>query len=139
MIMNGMEMNWTDFEKLDGSHALLLIGIAPIEEHGRHLPLGVDIYETQYWIDHAAKQLLNEHPDYQIVKLPMIPYGHAKMEGFPGNIHLSQKMLYALMVETLRNVVQWGIENIVVVSGHVDPRHTIAIEQAWKKEGTVPL
>lgn len=89
MIQNVMEMNWTDFDKLDKEKTVVFLGFAPIEEHGKHLPLGVDVYETQYWMQEAMKLLDAEFGTYTFLKLPVIPYGHASMKGFPGNIHLS--------------------------------------------------
>ena len=142
MMKNIMEMRWTDFEKMDMKKVTFFIGFAPIEEHGRHLTLGVDIFETQYWIEHVIEKLQEDFSEYMFLNMPVIPYGHAIIKGFPGNIHLSQKLFYDLVLATLRNVVNWGIINIIVISGHADPRHAIAIEQACdriKKENGVTV
>lgn len=133
MIQNVMEIRWIDLQEMDMDKTVLFIGVAPIEEHGRHLPLGVDVYETQFWMDQTMKKLENEFSEYTFITLPVITYGHAVMKGFPGNIHLSQKLFYDLILATLRNVVEWGVKNIIVISGHADPRHTIAIEQACER------
>ncbi len=133
MIQNVMEIRWNDLQEMDKNKTVLFIGAAPIEEHGRHLPLGVDVYETQFWIENTIKKLENEFSEYTFITLPVIPYGHAVMNGFPGNIHLSQKLFYDLILATIRNVVEWGIKNVIVISGHADPRHTIAIEQACER------
>ncbi|MFA9464020.1 MAG: creatininase family protein [Velocimicrobium sp.] len=133
MIQNVMEIRWNDLQEMDMNKTVLFMGVAPIEEHGRHLPLGVDVYETQFWMDNTIKKLENEFREHTFITLPIIPYGHAVMKGFPGNIHLSQKLFYDLILATLRNVVEWGGKNIIVISGHADPRHTIAIEQACER------
>ena len=125
---------------MDMNKVAFFIGFAPIEEHGRHLTLGVDIFETQYWIEHVIEELQQEFSEYMFLNMPVIPYGHANIQGFPGNIYLSQKLFYDLVLATLRNVVGWGIKNIIVISAHADPKHTIAIEQACdriKKENGV--
>ena len=133
MIQNVMEISWNDLQEMDMNKTVLFIGAAPIEEHGRHLPLGVDVYETQFWMDNTIKKLEDEFSEYIFITLPVIPYGHAVMKGFPGNMHLSQKMFYDLILATLRNVVEWGVKNVIVLSGHADPKHTIAIEQACER------
>lgn len=133
MTRNIMEIRWTELESMDKEKITVFLGFAPIEEHGRHLPLGVDVYETQYWMDHVIAALEGKCNDAIFLTLPVIPYGHAKMMGFPGNLHLTQELFYDLVHSTLQNVVEWGIKNIVVLSGHADPRHTIAIEQACEK------
>lgn len=133
MIKNIMEIKWNDFKKMDMDKTALFIGVAPIEEHGRHLPLGVDIYETQFWMEQAMGKLEKDFREYTFFTFPIIPYGHAVMKGFPGNMHLSQKMFYDLILATLHNVVEWGFKNVIVISGHADPRHTIAIEQSCER------
>lgn len=39
-----MEQNWTDIEKAAGKHAVVLMPLGVLEEHGPHLCLGTDIY-----------------------------------------------------------------------------------------------
>jgi len=136
-----LKICWTEIEAMDKEKTVVFIGIAPIEEHGRHLPLGVDIFETEHWMDDAMKQMEADFDDYTMIKMPMVPFGHANMKGIPGNIHLSQDMIYQITHAILNNLVSWGIKHMVVVSGHADPMHCIAIEQACddvnKKAGIV--
>ncbi|WMJ86118.1 creatininase family protein [Anaerocolumna sp. MB42-C2] len=133
MKQNIMEMNWTDFKKMNKEKTVVFLGFAPIEQHGKHLPLGVDVYETQYWMDQVIKELEGEYKEFTFLTLPVIPYGHAEMKGFPGNIHLSQKLFYDLVLATLQNVIEWGCSNIIIISGHADPKHAIAVEQACER------
>lgn len=130
MSKNVLELKWTDIEEVDKEKTVVFLGIAPIEEHGRHLPIGVDIYETTHWMNNSINKLENVFSDYIFLMMPIIPYGNAYMKGFVGNIHLSQKMLYHLVLDSLAAIAQWGIKNIVIISGHADPKHLIAIEQA---------
>ena len=133
MIQNIMELNWSELKKMDKERTTVFLGFAPIEEHGRHLPLGVDVYETQHWMDGVMHELEVKYQGFTFLTIPVIPYGHAELKGFPGNMHLQQKLFYDLVLATLQNVVEWGIKHIVLISGHADPRHTIAIEQACEK------
>lgn len=125
-----MELRWTDIEELDKEKTVILLGVAPIEEHGRHLPIGVDVYETEHWINNSIDKLEKEFSGYTFLTMLIIPYGNAYMKGFVGNMHLSQKMLYHLVLDSLAAIAQWGIKNIVIISGHADPKHLIGIEQA---------
>ncbi|MBC3889419.1 hypothetical protein GH810_13975 [Acetobacterium paludosum] len=133
MRLNILEINWPEVEQCNKEKTIAFIGLAPIEEHGRHLPLGVDVYETQYWMENSLSKLEVEFGDYTFLTMPVITFGHANMKGIPGNIHLSQQLLYELVLATVNNIVEWGIEHIVIISGHADPKHTIAIEQACEK------
>ena len=41
MIQNVMEIRWTDLQEMGMDKTALFIGIAPVEEHGRHFALGL--------------------------------------------------------------------------------------------------
>ncbi|WP_315111607.1 creatininase family protein [Clostridium intestinale] len=130
MSVNVLELCWTEIEKLHKEKTVMVIGIAPIEQHGRHLPVGVDIYETEHWIKKSIIKLQERFSYYTFLTMPIIPFGNANMKGFPGNIHISQKLLYNLVLETLSSIAEWDIKNIIVISGHAEPKHLIAIEEA---------
>ncbi|QLY78213.1 creatininase family protein [Clostridium intestinale] len=130
MSVNVLELCWTEIQKLNKEKTVMIIGIAPIEQHGRHLPVGVDVYETEHWIKKSIIKLQERFSDYKFLTMPIIPFGNANMKGFPGNIHISQKLLYNLVLETLNSIAEWDIKNIIIISGHADPKHLIAIEEA---------
>lgn len=133
MSQNIMELCWTEIEQLDKEKAVLIIGISPIEQHGRHLPVGVDLYETNHWMEKTIEKLENSCAEYIFLTMPVIPFGHSDIRGFVGNIHLSQKLIYEIVLEMVEAIAKWGIMNIVIISGHADPKHLIAIEQACEK------
>lgn len=130
MNYNLLTLSWEDILNLDKEKLVVFVGIAPIEEHGRHLPIGVDIYETDEWINLAIDKLDSILPSYCYGKLPIIPLGFADMGTFPGNIHVSRELIYKIIYSTLENIVKWGVKNIIVISAHAEPLHTIAVEQA---------
>ena len=132
MSVNVLELCWTEIEKLLKEKTVMIIGIAPIEQHGRHLPVGVDVYETEHWIKKSIIKLQERFSDYTFLTMPIIPFGNASMKGFPGNIHISQKLLYNLAIETLSSIAEWDIKNIILISGHAEPKHLIAIEEACR-------
>ncbi|MDF2869970.1 MAG: putative creatininase [Anaerocolumna sp.] len=119
-----------EIEALDRERTVLFLGFAPIEEHGRHLPVGVDVYETEYWIRQCVERLEKEFENHTFLLLPVIPYGYADLRGFTENIQLTQRVFYRLVSDTLKAVANWGLRHIVAISGHADPKHLIALEQA---------
>lgn len=130
MIKDLMTQSWEDIAEMERTKLTVFLGIAPVEEHGRHLPVGVDVYETKEWMDGAVKLLEQEHPGYVWAALPVIPLGFADMGKFPGNIHVSRRLIFDVVLETVSAVAEWGVENIIVISAHADPLHAIAVEQA---------
>ncbi|MCT4593030.1 MAG: creatininase family protein [Anaeromicrobium sp.] len=65
-----------------------------------------------------------------------ITFGYGNMSGFPGNLHLKQTTIKTVAYEIIENIVNWGIKNIVIVSGHAEPKHLIAIEEACEEINT---
>lgn len=133
MVLSVMDLSWVELDKLNKEKTVLFLGYAPIEQHGRHLPTGVDVYETEYWIEQSIKKLDKEFEEFTFLTIPIVTYGYANMKGIIGNIHLSQKLFYQLVLDTLKEVIAWGIKHVVIISGHADPKHLIAIEQACEK------
>lgn len=133
MIVDLMAESWEDITQMNAEKLVVFLGIAPIEEHGRHLPIGVDIYETNHWIHKAAERLDSALPDYCFAILPTIPLGFADMGQFPGNIHVSRRLIFDVVYETTSAIARWDVHNIIIISAHADPLHAIAVEQACEK------
>lgn len=125
-----MKLENLSWNEIDKEKSVIFIGLAPIEEHGKHLPICVDYYMTQRWIESAADSLNLSDKEHNYYTLPVIPLGSADSKTFPGNIHLKQNAIYRITKEVLENIATWGIQNIIVISAHADPKHQIAIEQA---------
>ncbi len=136
MSRNVMEITWEELEKMDKKKTVMFITLAPIEQHGRHLPLGVDVYESKYWEQETLKLLENKYTDYEFLVMPPVTFGYGSMSGFPGNLYLKQTTIKAVAYEIIENIVNWGINNIVIISGHADPKHLIAIEEACEEINT---
>jgi creatinine amidohydrolase len=126
------ELTWNELDDMDKNKTILMLGFAPIEQHGKHLPLGTDVYLTKKWIQDTVVKL-EEKNDYNILTLPTIPMGCSDIKGFPGNLYVSQKLVYSMVYEMISMIAEWGIKYIVVISAHADPKHQIAIEQACDK------
>ncbi|KXL51990.1 creatinine amidohydrolase [Anaerotignum neopropionicum] len=133
MTINLLIQCWEEIAKINMEKFTVFLGIAPVEEHGKHLPIGVDFFETNEWITGAIAQLERALPQHTWGTLPTIPLGFADIGNFPGNIHVSRELIFSVMYETINAIAKWGVKNIIVISGHADPLHTIAIEQAVEK------
>jgi creatinine amidohydrolase len=125
------ELTCFELEKLK-KIGVVILGISPIEQHGKHLPIGTDYYLVEKWID-GTINVLESQGEYPVLKLPIIPFGCSDVKVLSGNLYLKQKQIYQLVYEILLNISSWGIQNIIIISGHADPRHLIAIEEACGK------
>ncbi|QEK13126.1 GNAT family N-acetyltransferase [Crassaminicella thermophila] len=131
-----MEITWEELEMIDKEKAVMFITFAPIEEHGKHLPLGVDVFQSKQWEEETIKLLEDEFSDYEFLIMPPLPFGYGNIVGFPGNLHLKQDTIKRVAYEVIENVVNWGMKNIVIIAGHAEPKHLIAIEEACDEINT---
>ena len=51
------ELTWSDVQTADMSDVIAVVPIAAVEQHGPHLPLGVDLFLMQGYIDRALSRL----------------------------------------------------------------------------------
>lgn len=95
-----MELIWLELQELNKEKLALILPIAPIEEHGKHLPIGVDCYLTESWLD---GYLLRE-TEFDWIKVPLQTIGCSDFNRFPGNMHIHQNTLCQYVYELLQNM-----------------------------------
>src|SRR5258708_21502124 len=66
---------WPAVDALDRGRTLLLQPVSPIEEHGPHLPLGVDIWGAEYFARRLAARFAGEREDWNVAVLPSLVLG----------------------------------------------------------------
>ncbi|MBN2737051.1 MAG: creatininase family protein [Spirochaetales bacterium] len=125
-----LDLSWNDIDSLPKDKTLLFMTVAPIEEHGTHLPIGVDIQLGEYWQQKAIKELETEYPDYHFLSIPFLPLAAGCMKGFPGCMYIKPKLLRKIMFEIFKNIQTWGIKYLLIIASHGDPFHNMAIEKA---------
>ncbi len=87
------EMVWTDFKAEEMSDVIAVLPVAAVEQHGPHLPLGVDLFLMQAYIDRVAERLPDDLP---VLFLPVQAIGASiEHSDFPGTLSLSAATLDA--------------------------------------------
>lgn len=123
-------MTWKEIETLPKEKTILFLTFAPIEEHSHHMPLGVDIFLGETWINKTIEMISEKNPNYKLLTMPPIPFAQGSIKGFPGNLHVSQRTIFRVACEILDKIASWGIKNTVIIASHGEPKHLIAIEEA---------
>jgi len=129
-ILELKELSWPQIDALDRNRTAFFIVVAPLEEHGLHLPIGTDLMLVESWAQATAQILAKRLPDFSFVLCPSLPIGASCIPGFPGNFEVSQHTLRAVITEVVGGIASWGYKDIVVFAGHMAPRHLIAAEEA---------
>jgi creatinine amidohydrolase len=113
------ECTWPEVaEKLKGN-PVVLIPFGATEQHGPHLPLGVDVYlSTGMALEVAAK--------VKGVVAPAVPYGYKSMPRsgggpfFPGTINLDGQTLIGIVRDVAREWIRHGVRKLCFFDGHFE-------------------
>jgi creatinine amidohydrolase len=109
------------------SAVILPVGV--VEEHGAHLPLGLDSFAAEVYAEAAAAHL--EGAGYEVVIAPTLSYGVARAAiDFPGTLSLEPETLKSMVVDIGRSLARHGLHRLVILNGHRDLHHMRALEQA---------
>ena len=122
------EWTWEDVGEYveDNPCPAVIVPIGSTEQHGPHLPLGVDTMQAERLGAEIAERA-------RIPVAPTIPYGDAKHHlGFPGTIALSTETTSAVLVDVYESLATHGFEMILTVNGHRIANLT-AIDTATKR------
>jgi creatinine amidohydrolase len=108
---------------------LVILPVGVVEEHGAHLPLGLDSFAAEVYAEAAAPHL--EEKGYEVVIAPTISYGVARAAiDFPGTLSLEPETLRSLVVDIGRSLARHGLARLVVLNGHRDLSHMRALDGA---------
>ena len=125
-------LTWPEVKEIDKTKSIIFVVIAPVEEHGRHLPLATDIIEGEYWSKGAMNELERKLA-VECFYLPSIPVAAASVNGFYGSVHFTMKTTFEVTYSVLESLCFMGFRNIAVIASHADPQHQIAVERAVRK------
>jgi len=112
---------WSDlstsaFAALDWSSVVVVAPIAAIEQHGPHLPVGVDAMIMQGVVERIVPRL-RETP--RALFLPTQNVGVSTEHGdFPGTLSLSPQTALSLVLETAAGAVRAGARKILLLNSH---------------------
>jgi creatinine amidohydrolase len=113
----------------DTGRTLTILPVGVVEEHGAHLPLGLDSFAAEIYTASAAPHL--EEAGYEVVVAPTINYGVARAAiNFPGTLSLEPETLRSMVVEIGRTLARHGLQRLVILNGHRDLHHMKALDEA---------
>ena len=107
------ELTGPDFiSAIHQAQGVCVLPFGIIEKHGPHLPLGTDLIDVRYAVEHGAQQ------EYSII-FPAYYFGQiAEARQQPGTVSYSMHMQLDLLQETTDEMARNGCKKIVIVNGH---------------------
>lgn len=113
------ELSWPEFARRIGGGAPVFIPVGATEQHGRHLPLGVDAFIPSWICAEVAK-------DCRGMVAPAIAYGNRSQPrsgggpAFPGTINITAMTFAWLLRDIITELYRHGARHIVIINGHYE-------------------
>lgn len=134
-----VDQTWEEVERAAKAKAAVLWPLGVIEEHGPHMPLGVDIYNS-YAIFRRVAELLSGRGLPAIVAPPMYWGINEATSSFAGSISIRPSTLKAIIEDTFMSLRKDGFNATYIITGHGERRHNLVIlEGVEEARGTTGM
>ena len=113
------DTSWPEFARRIEAGAPVFISVGATEQHGRHLPLGVDAIIPSWICSEVARQCGG-------LVAPAIAYGNRSQPrsgggpAFPGTINITATTFSWLLRDVIVELHRHGVRRLVVVNGHYE-------------------
>ena len=123
------EMSSPALDALDRERTVALLTVSPLEEHGPHLPVGVDAFAARHFAETIAERLVAARPGWSVILLPTLHLGSFTFETV-GTISVRQRVLRDVMVDYGEALARSGFRFVLIANGHAGPGHLTALDEA---------
>lgn len=114
---------------LSPDQTVFFFGVGPLEDHGPHLPVGMDLLEAHQLCFSAAERLEREMPGWTGILMPPSPLGiESNTQAL--RVTVRPHVLRDWLVDACRSLKKAGFRHFVCFSGHLGPKQLTAIEDA---------
>src|SRR5262245_59159048 len=111
-----LDMTWQDVAGADTGRWIAVLPVAAVEQHGPHLPLGVDSYIAEAYLDRVRAILPDELP---ATFLPVQKLGQSDEHlAFPGTLTLAGPTALTAWTEIAESIHRAGVRKLVLVTSH---------------------
>ena len=111
-----MDMTWPDIAGGQTASWIAVLPLAAVEQHGPHLPLGVDSYIAEAYLARVRELLPDDLP---VTFLPVQRIGvSAEHLAYPGTLNLSATAAIAAWTELGESLNRAGLRKLVLVTSH---------------------
>ena len=122
-------MSTPALDALDRARTVILLVVSPLEEHGPHLPLGVDAFAARHFAESMADRLVASRPGWTAVLAPTLHLGSFTFHA-TGTVTVRQRVVRDAVADYGDSLARAGFRYIFVANGHGGPGHLTALEEA---------
>jgi creatinine amidohydrolase len=107
-------LSWPEMNDAITLQKVVILPTGSTEQHGRHLPLDVDVFLTESVCLEVGRRAAD-----RVLLLPPIAYGlNLHHIDFPGTIHIEPEVFIAFCLNVTKSVAYHGFEKILIINGH---------------------
>jgi len=107
-------LTWPEMNDAIAAQKLVILPTGSTEQHGRHLPLDVDVFLCELVCLEVGRRAAD-----RVLVLPPISYGlNLHHIDFPGTIHIEPETFIAFCLDITKSVAYHGFQKILLVNGH---------------------
>jgi creatinine amidohydrolase len=111
-----LEMTWQDIAGATTERWIAVLPLAAIEQHGPHLPLGVDSFIAEAYLSRTREMLPDDLP---VTFLPIQRVGISTEHlAYSGTLTFSAQTAIAAWTELGESVARAGLRKLVLVTSH---------------------
>ena len=109
-------MSWRDFAAADMGKVVAVLPVAAIEQHGPHLPVGVDMFINEGYFARAVKRIPGDMP---VLILPIQAIGKSNEHiEYPGTLTFSLDTVTRAWTEIGNSVARTGCRKLIFMNSH---------------------
>jgi creatinine amidohydrolase len=113
---NWMEMTWQDVAGAETARWIAVLPLAAVEQHGPHLPLGVDTFIAEAYLARVQDML---PAGLAVTFLPVQGVGvSAEHLSYPGTLTFSATTAIAAWTELGESLLRAGLRKLVLITSH---------------------
>jgi creatinine amidohydrolase len=106
------EMTWTDVRDYLKNNDMVIIPLGSTEQHGPHLPLGTDCYEST-----GMAKMVSARTGVLVAPVLLVGYS-VYHSGFPGSLSLKTETMTQVLFETAELLIGYGFRRIMFFNYH---------------------
>ena len=106
------EMSWVDVKEYLKTNDMVIIPLGATEQHGPHLPLGTDYYESI-----GISKIISEKTGVVVAQVLMVGYS-IYHSGFPGTLSLKPETMEQVLFETAEVLLKYGFRRFMFLNYH---------------------
>jgi creatinine amidohydrolase len=112
------ELRWNEVDALDRDSTLIIIPTGAIEQHGHHLPVDTDIFNSSQ-IAFAAAERARAAGIGPVLVAPPVWWGTSPHHlAYPGTISLRLETMSDLLVDICASLLRHGFYRLLFLNGH---------------------